>query len=60
MSAHVILNLLNKLRKRDKMRGFPSILSLFRNEFNNSIRQEHNVRFYLSQDITLLKNHILA
>ena len=34
MSAHVLLNLLNELRKRDKMRGLPSILSLFRNEFN--------------------------
>ena len=34
MSARVILNLLNKLRKRDKMRGLPSILSFFRNEFN--------------------------
>ena len=27
MSAHVLLNLLNELRKRDKMRGLPSILS---------------------------------
>ena len=35
MSAHVLLNLLNELRKGDKMRGLPSILSLFRNEFNN-------------------------
>ena len=34
MSAHVLLNLLNELVKRDKMRGLPSILSLFRNEFN--------------------------
>ena len=34
MSAHVLLNLLNELGKRDKMRGVPSILSLFRNEFN--------------------------
>ena len=34
MSAHVLLNLLYKLRKRDKMRGIPSILSLFRKEFN--------------------------
>ena len=34
MSAHVLLNLLNELKKRDKMRGLPSILSLFRNEFN--------------------------
>ena len=34
MSAHVLLNLLNELGKRDKMRGLPSIISLFRNEFN--------------------------
>ena len=34
MSAHVLLNLLNELSKRDKMRGSPSILSPFRNEFN--------------------------
>ena len=34
MSDHVLLNLLNELRKSDKMRGLPSILSLFRNEFN--------------------------
>ena len=34
MSAHVLLNLFNKLRKRDKMRGLPHILSVFRNEFN--------------------------
>ena len=34
MSAHVLLNLLNELGKRDKMRGLPSILSRFRNEFN--------------------------
>ena len=34
MSAHVLLNLLNELGKRDKMRGLPST----------------NVRFYLSYD----------
>ena len=34
MIAHVLLNLLNELGKRDKMRGLPSILSLLRNEFN--------------------------
>ena len=34
MSAHVLLNLLNELGKRVKMRGLSSILSLFRNEFN--------------------------
>ena len=33
MIAHVLFNLLNELRKRDEMRGLPSILSLFRNEF---------------------------
>ena len=34
MSAYVLLTLINELRKRDEMRGLPSILSLFRNEFN--------------------------
>ena len=33
MSAHVLLNLLNKFGTRDKMLGLPSILSLFRNQF---------------------------
>ena len=35
MSAHVLLNLLNKLRKRDETNGWLSILSLFCPEFNN-------------------------
>ena len=39
MSAHILLNILNELRKRDKMRGLLSILSLFRREFKNSIKQ---------------------
>ena len=34
MSAHVLLNLLNMLGKRDKMPGLPIILSLFRNKLN--------------------------
>ena len=34
MSAHVLLNILNKLGKRDKMQGLRSILLLFRNEFS--------------------------
>ena len=40
MSAHVLLNLLNELGKRDQMRVFPSILSLSGSEFNkfNNIR----------------------
>ena len=39
MSAHALLNLLNELGKRDKIRGLPSILSLFHNKcnkFNNT------------------------
>ena len=32
--ALVLSNILYSLRKRDKMQGLPSILSLFRNEFN--------------------------
>ena len=38
MSVHVLLNLLNEL---DKMRGLPSILSLFATSLINSIIQEH-------------------
>ena len=34
MSAHYFLKLLHELGKRDKMRGLPSIIFLFRNEFN--------------------------
>ena len=34
MSAYVLLNLLNELGNRDKMRCLPSILSLFGNEFD--------------------------
>ena len=34
MSAHVLLNLLSKLGKIDKMGGLPSILSLLPNKLN--------------------------
>ena len=34
MSVQILLNLLNELRKKDKMRGLSSILSVFRNEVN--------------------------
>ena len=44
ISAHVLLNLLNELRKRDKMRGLPSILSLFPTSLSNSIIQEHECK----------------
>ena len=36
MSVHVLLNLLNNARKRDKIQGLLSILSLFSNKFNKS------------------------
>ena len=35
MSAHVLLNLLNQLGKRDKMRGLLSIFFFFARSFNN-------------------------
>ena len=41
MSAHVLLNLLNELGKRDKMGGLHSILSLFATSLINLIIQEH-------------------
>ena len=42
MSAHISLNLLNELGKRDKMRGLLSILShFFATSLKNSIIQEH-------------------
>ena len=41
MSAHDLLNLSRELGKRDKMRGLPSILSLFRMSLINSMKQEH-------------------
>ena len=47
MSAHVLLNLLSELGKRDKMRGLPSILSLFRNEWGKEIKCEACRAFYL-------------
>ena len=45
MSAYVLLKLLNGLRKRDKMRGLPSILCLSQefNKFNK--HRSTNVRF---------------
>ena len=55
MSAHVLSNLLNELRKRDKMRGLSSILSLFRNEFDKFNNYgSTDVRFFLSFDIKIV------
>ena len=41
MNAYVLLNLLNKLGKRDNMRGLSRILQLFATCLINSIIQEH-------------------
>ena len=52
MSAHILWNILNELGKRDKLRGFPSILSIFRNEFYTSNKYRcANARLHLSHDI---------
>ena len=53
MSAHFLLNLFNELRKRDKMRGLPSILSLYAMSLRNSIIQEHECYMLLSYDIKI-------
>ena len=58
MSTHVLLNLLKTLRKRDKMQGLPSILSLFRNmfnKFNNTRAQMLNSIYHMT--LRLIKNH---
>ena len=52
MSAHVLLSLLNDLGKRDKMRGLPSMLSLFCNKFNKF----NNTRARMLDSIYHMKN----
>ena len=44
MKAHVLLNLLNELRKKDKMRGFAENLSFPITSLINSI-SEHECKF---------------
>ena len=44
MSAHNLLSILNKLGKRDKMQGLPSILSLFSTSLINSIIRKHECK----------------
>ena len=61
MSAHVLLNFLNKLRKRDKIRGLPSILSLFLykfNKFNNTGARMLDSIYHMA--LKLIKNHIFG
>ena len=57
MSAHVLLNLLNELGKRDKMRGLPSILSLFRNKFNKFNNTRARILDSIYHMINTLKSH---
>ena len=57
MSAHVLLILLNELGKRDKMRGLPSILSLFRNEFNKFNNTRARMLDSIYQITNTLKSH---
>ena len=59
MSAHVLLNLLNVLRKRDKMQGLTRILFLLRNKFNkfNNTGARMLDSFY-HMTLKLLKNQL--
>ena len=53
MSAHELLNLLNKLGKKIRCEAMLSILSVFPNKFKNSIIQEHECKilfFYTKID----------
>ena len=58
MSAHLLLNSLNALRERDKIRGLQSVLSLFcnkLNKFNNTQHESYSIYgFYLSHKTTFL------
>ena len=57
MSAHVLSNLLSKFKKTDKMQGLLSILSLFRNKFD----QFNNTGVYLSYDTkTTFSSHFFG
>ena len=56
MSANVLLNLLNELGKRDKMRGLPSILSLFCNKFNKF----DNTRARMLDSISIIMQYVIS
>ena len=61
MSVYVLLNFLNELRTSDKMRGLLSILSPFRNkynEFNNREVRTLDSIYHITQN--LLKNQIFG
>ena len=54
------MNLLNKLRKRDKMRGLPSILPLFRNKFNKFNNTEARMLDFIYHLIQIILNHMFG
>ena len=59
MNANALLNLLNELGKRDKMRELTSMLFLFRNEFNkfnNKKARMLNSIYYMA--LKILKHRI--
>ena len=62
MRAQVLLNLLNELGKSNKMRGLPSILSLFRNEFNkfNNTGARIMLDYFFHMTLKLFLNHIFG
>ena len=57
MSARVLLNLLNELGKRDKMRGLPRILTLLSNEFNKFNDTGARMLDYIYHMTNTLKSH---
>ena len=61
MNAHVLLNLFNESGKSDKVPGLPSILSLFRNEFDkfNNTRAQMLDSIY-QMTLKFLKNLIVV
>ena len=63
MSARVLLNLLNELRKSDQMRGLTSILFLFCNKFNKFNDTETRMLdsiYHMMKTLKLIKNHIFG
>ena len=54
MSAHVLLNLLNELGEKDKMRGWFSSMSKI-----NSIIQEHDSIYHMALESNFVANFAL-
>ena len=53
MSAHVLLNLFNRLGRKIKCKAYRAFYLFLATSLINSIIQEQNVRFYLSYDIKI-------